>query len=114
MFKNELCHKIHEIHQQNIKNLRINKTKFRFKNNFLHGHLFDFFAFGLFGAFEHEAREFQEKPIEIFFAHLIGGAKKLHLAFNFWCQKLEAKHIFLFGLPMFCKTKEIFALASDV
>ncbi len=35
--KNELCHKIHEIHQQNIENLRINKIKFPFKSDFLHG-----------------------------------------------------------------------------
>jgi hypothetical protein len=34
MFKNELSHKIHEIHQQNIKNLRINKTKFPLKTTF--------------------------------------------------------------------------------
>jgi hypothetical protein len=36
-FENELCHKLHEIHQQNVENLRINKIKFPFKSDFLHG-----------------------------------------------------------------------------
>jgi hypothetical protein len=35
------------------------------------------FAFDLFGAFEHEAQEIQEKPIENLFACLIGGAKTI-------------------------------------
>jgi hypothetical protein len=39
---------------------------------------------------------------------------KLRLAFNFWCQKLEAKCIFLPRLPMFCKMREILASASNV
>jgi hypothetical protein len=34
-------------------------------------------AFSLFGAFEHEAQEIQEKPIEIFIAWPIDGAKTI-------------------------------------
>jgi hypothetical protein len=35
------------------------------------------FTFGLFGAFEHEAQEIQDKPIENLFACPIGGAKTI-------------------------------------
>jgi len=45
-------------------------------------------AFILFGVFEHEAQEFQEKPIENLFAHPIGGAKKIALGLQLLVPKV--------------------------
>ncbi len=56
----------------------------------------------------------KRSQLKIFLLTLLVEQKKLHLAFNFWCQKLEAKHNFLLRLPMFCKTREILASASNV
>ncbi len=50
-----------------------------------------FFAFGLFGAFEHEVQEFQNKPMGKKFTRPLGRAKKIALALQLLV--LKASHV---------------------